>query len=347
MQNKLFKFLKKMTNWQKSNRGFTLIELLVALVISTIVIGIAGFGMVAILTMDNRAEASIERQVDLNRAFDFLTNEIHMAQRINFTATTAANGTTVTVNDVVASSGVKLSDLGNYGTIVLYLEIPINDPPGVCPANSPSNAGFAPPSPSNYDRIIYDIRANTGVWLDPRVINRYGRIPNSNGTIDPCSDPVASDIFVDAISDININPSNCKSPAVLSGSGGFYACTERLKVDLYLRGKGTQATAYNIASKAVSRLSNGTTTPPLTLSGTRSPSTDTMNLSWTWTGAAKGVTFKLVQRVSGVDTEIYNGSDLTFSSTLKGNLKDSNCYTVTAIVDSNPPVDSNQVCEPK
>lgn len=172
MQNKLFKLLKKVANWQKRDRGFSLIELLVAMTISTIIIGIAGFGIVTILTMNNRAEASIERQVDLNRAFDFLTNEIPMAQKINFTATTVANGTTVTVNDVVTSSGLNLADLGNYGTTVLYLEIPTGDPPGVCPAGSP-NAGLAPPAPSNYDRVVYDIRANTGVWLDPQAIHRY------------------------------------------------------------------------------------------------------------------------------------------------------------------------------
>ena len=70
MRNKLFKLLKKVANWQRLNRGFTLIELLVAMTISTIILGIAGFGIVTILTMNNRAEASIERQVDLNRAFD-------------------------------------------------------------------------------------------------------------------------------------------------------------------------------------------------------------------------------------------------------------------------------------
>ncbi len=346
MKSEFFKFFKKVFNWQKLNRGFTLIELLIAVVISTIVIAIAGFGIVAILTMDNRAEASIERQVDLNRAFDFLTNEIRMAQKINSTATTAANGSTVTLNNVVASSGLDLAELGSYDTIVLYLEIPINDPPTVCPAGSP-NAGLAPPSPSNYDRVIYDIRANTGVWLDPQVINRYGRIPSINGTIDPCSNPVPSDIFVDAISDVDINPTNCNSPAVLSGKGGFYACTEGLKVDLYLRGRGTNATAYNIVSKAVSRLS-GTATIALTLSGTRVASTNTMNLNWAWTGSPSGVTFKLVRSVNGgAATEIYQGTALNTSSTLVGNPNDANCYIVTAIVGSNTPINSNQVCELK
>ena len=345
MQNKLFKFLKILFNWQRPNKGFTLVELLVAMVISTIVIGIAGFGIVTILTMDNKAEASIERQVDLNRAFDFLTNEIHMARKINSTDTTVANGTTVTVNDVVANSGLKLADLGNYGTLVLYLEIPIDNPPATCPKNK-SNGGSAPPEPSNYDRVVYDIRANTGVWLDPRVINRYGRIPSSDGTINPCSAPVSSDIFVDAISDVDIKPTNCTIPSVLSGSGGFYACTQGLNVNLYLRSRGNNKTAYSIASKAVSRLS-GIVSAPLTLSGKRLFSTDTMNFTWTWTGSSSGVIFKLVRCVNGVDEEVYKGSGLNASTTLFGNPKDQNCYTVTAIVNSTTPVMSNKVCEPK
>ncbi len=193
--------------------------------------------------------------------------------------------------------------------------------------------------------MVYDLRPSTGVWLNPRVINRYGRIPTSNGTIDPCSNPVAGDIFVDAISDIDINPTNCNPPAVLAGSGGFYVCTQGLKVELYLRSRGTNTTAYNIASRAVSRL-GGITTLALTLSGARLPSSNTMNLAWKWTGSS-GVVFKLIQRVNGVDTEIYNGSALNATTTLSGNLNDLNCYTVTAIVDSNTQIDSNQVCEPK
>lgn len=345
MQVQFFRFLKRIITGKIFNRGFTLIELLVAVVISTIVISVAGFGIVTILTMNDRAEASIERQVDLNRAFDFLTNEIRMAQKINFTTTTAANGTTVTVDDVVASSGLDLAELGNYGTAILYLEIPIDNPPVVCPANSP-NAGFAPPEPSNYDRVIYDLRPNTGVWLNPRVINRYGRIPSLNGTIDPCSNPVSEDVFVDAISDVDINPTNCDPPAVLSGSGGFYACTRDLQVDLYLRSRGNNTTAYNLASKAVSRLGNSMA-EALTLSGTRLFGTNTMNLTWTWAGASSGVTFRLIRSVNKNETEEYSGSNLNASSTLSGNLNDLNCYTVTAIVNLNTEAVSNQVCEPK
>lgn len=343
--SKIFIF-SKIVGTQKPSAGFTLVELLVAALISIIVISIAGFGIVTILAINKKAEARTERRIDLSRAFDFITNEIRMTRRINRTATTVANGTTITVDDVVTSSSLSLSDLGSYGTIVLYLEIPITSAiPATCPAGGP-NAGSVPPTPADHDRVVYDIRSNTTTWLGPRVINRYGRIPKSGGTIDPCSNPISSDILVDSISDINISPTpTCNLPAVLSGTKGFYACVNGRQVDVYLQSRVTDTEAHNLTSRAVSRLRSSTTAAPI-LAGTRSPGTDTMNLSWTWTGSSS-VTFKLYQRVGGVTTEIYSGSDLSTPSTLTGMAGEPNCYTVTATVGSNTSPYSNQVCESK
>lgn len=335
----------KLVGIHKPSAGFTLVELLVAALISIIVISMAGFGIVTILAINKKAESRTERRIDLSRAFDFISNEIRMSRRINRTATTVANGTSITVNDVVTSSGLSLSALGSYGTIVLYLEIPINSAiPATCPAGSP-NAGSVPPTPADYDRVVYDIRSNTTTWLGPRVINRYGRIPKSDGTIDPCSNPISSDILVDSISDINISPL-CDLPAVLSGIRGFYACVNGRQVDVYLQSRVTDTEAHNLTSRAVSRLRSSTTAAPPVLAGTRSPATNTMNLSWTWPGSGS-VTFKLYQRVGGVTTEIYSGSDLSAPSTLTGTAGAPNCYTVTATVGSNTSPYSNQVCESK
>lgn len=342
--SKIF-IVSKIVGTQKPSAGFTLVELLVAALISIIVISMAGFGIVTILSISKKAEARTERRIDLSRAFDFITNEIRMTRRINRTATTVANGTSITVDDVVTSSGLSLSALGSYGTIALYLEIPITSAiPATCPAGGP-NAGSAPPTPADHDRVVYDIRSNTSTWLGPSVINRYGRIPKSDGTIDPCSNPISSDILVDSISDINISPT-CNLPAVLSGTKGFYACVNGRQVDVYLQSRVTNTEAHNLTSRVVSRLRSSTTEPAPILAGTRSPATDTMNLSWTWTGSGS-VTFKLYQRVGGVTTEIYSGSDLSRPSTLTGIAGEPNCYTVTATVGSNTSPYSNEVCESK
>ncbi len=71
-----------MKNWSKlsssysSTRGFTLVELLVAVAITGIVITVAGFGLVAILQANKKAEAATERRIELNRAIDYIANDI-------------------------------------------------------------------------------------------------------------------------------------------------------------------------------------------------------------------------------------------------------------------------------
>jgi len=253
-----FSKIYKILNISQSSAGFTLIELLVAMAITSIVVSLTGFGLVAMTNKNKTYEAQTRSRIELSRASDFITDEIRMARRINRTDTTIANGTTVTVDNVVTSSGLSLSALGSHGTIVLYLEIPITaNIPTTCPTGGP-NPGSAPPSPSTYDRVVYDIRPSTSPWLSPRTIYRYGRIPSIDGTINPCSSPVASAVLVDSISATNINPTSCTTPAVLSGAEGFYACVNGRLVDLYLRGttqvNGVETELYNLSSKGFSRV---------------------------------------------------------------------------------------------
>jgi prepilin-type N-terminal cleavage/methylation domain-containing protein len=275
MKNHYFK-IYIILNISQSSAGFTLIELLVAMAITSIVVSLTGFGLVAMTNKNKTYEAQTRSRIELSRASDFIIDEIRMARRINTTT-----NTTLTAGDAAVASntaiqfaqaedttstppkpstpalGIDLNDLSARNKIVLYLEIPITvNIPTTCPTGGP-NPGSAPPSPSTYDRVVYDIRTNTTTWLPPRVIYRYGRIPSIDGTINPCSSPVASAVFVDSISATNINPT-CNSPAVLSGAEGFYACVNGRLVDLYLRGttqvNGVETELYNMSSKGFSRV---------------------------------------------------------------------------------------------
>lgn len=262
----------KVFNVRSSSAGFTLIELMIAMALTTIVVSIAGFGLVAMTSSNTKAEAKTQRRIELSRASDFIMDEIRMARRIN----TTTNTTDTAGNAVVASNtaisfqqaenttstpnkpstpalGIDLTDNSARAKIVLYLEIPITgNIPTTCPNGGP-NEGKAPPNPATYDRVVYDIRANTSNWLSPRTINRYGRFPRNDGTIDPCSTPVASEALVDSISDTNINPT-CISPAIRSGTEGFYACVNGRTVDLYLRSKVTSTENYHLNSKGFARV---------------------------------------------------------------------------------------------
>lgn len=233
--------------------GFTLVELLVAVAITGIVATGVGFGLVSILQANRKAEAQTTMRMDLNRSLDFIADEIRSARRVNTTTNSAT-----TASAAVTASNTALTfnpGLGSTGTISLYLEIPITENiPTTCPAGGP-NAGSTPPSPSSYDRVIYDIRSNSSTWLGPRVIYRYGRTPRADGTINPCSTPVASQALVDSVADTGTAPT-CNSPAVLSGAEGFYACVDGRKVDLYINGKFTypgNSDTYSVKSSVFAR----------------------------------------------------------------------------------------------
>jgi prepilin-type N-terminal cleavage/methylation domain-containing protein len=239
MKNYLKTYLK-IYNVHSSSAGFTLIELLVAMALTTIVVTAAGFGLITIMDNNKKAEAKTERRIELSRALDFMMDEIRMARRINTTT-----NTTTTASAAVTASNTATAfspSLGSTGTIVLYLEIPLS--PTTCSGS---------PGPT-FDRVVYDIRSSTSTWLSPRTINRYGRIPGNNGTIDPCSNPVASEALVDSISDTNINPTCTSDAAVKSGAEGFYACVNGRLVDLYLRSKVTSTENYDLSGKGFSRI---------------------------------------------------------------------------------------------
>lgn len=246
----------KIFNRCSSSAGFTLIELLVAMTLTTIVVSLTGFGLVAMTNKNKTYEAQTQKRIELSRASDFIMDEIRTARRINTTNTVTTASAAVTASNTALAFSPTL---GSTGTIVLYLEIPITgNIPTTCPTGGP-NAGSAPPEPSTYDRVIYDIRSSTSTWLNPRTINRYGRIPNIddipniNGKIDPCSNPQPSEALIDSISDTNINPT-CTSPAVRSGAEGFYACVNGRLVELYLRSKITASENYDLKSKGFSRI---------------------------------------------------------------------------------------------
>lgn len=229
----------KIVNTQSPSAGFTLIELLIAMSLTMVAVGLGGFGLVRIMTINIEAEAKTQRRTEIYRATEFISNEVRMARGVNRTPTIILNAGN-TLDAVVTSSGLTPSSaLGaSYGTIVLYLEIPITAT-GACT--------------STYDRVIYNIIPNTASWLGPRMINRYGRTPNIDGTINPCTLPT-NETFIDSISDSNISPT-CASPAISAGSGGFYSCVNGRQVDIHLRSKVSNTETENANTKAFTRIS--------------------------------------------------------------------------------------------
>jgi|GEM_PF-3341007 len=324
-------------------KGFTLVELLVATMMTGLVVSLAGFGVVTATQANQRTEAIAARRYDLSRAFDFITNEIRMATRINQSQTMQATDAS-SMSSLLASVGLSASDGGNSSTPVLYLEIPITSPvPNVCPAGGP-NAGVPPPQPATYDQVVYDIRPSGKDWLGPNSIYRYGRVPRSNGNIDPCSDPVASDTLVDAIADrVSASPS-CPTPGHRIGKDGFQVCVDGTQVDLFMRSEISNVEIHRLSSTATSRTGNSQPTPVLT--GTRKAGTNTINLSWQWSGSITGVTFVayVIDSKTATKTQIYSGASTSHSTEMTSTVGDQHCYIVTATVGAFASPESNSVC---
>jgi prepilin-type N-terminal cleavage/methylation domain-containing protein len=232
--------------------GFTLIELLIASLLVSVVILVAWTGLLSIMNMTQAAEARTARQTELNQALDFMTNEIRMARSINASESLSADGTNVTLENVITSAGVDPAALGNYGTIGLYLERPtLKDIPAVCPPGGP-NAGDPPPAPADFDPVVYDIRPSPGGWLQPRMVARYGRTPSSDGSVNPCNNPVSSDPMVDALSTTMKTTPTCSG--VLSGEGGFYSCVNAKEVNLFFQSDISNVEAKMVTSTVTSRV---------------------------------------------------------------------------------------------
>ncbi|WP_299404037.1 prepilin-type N-terminal cleavage/methylation domain-containing protein [Acaryochloris sp. IP29b_bin.148] len=324
----------------KVRNGFTLVELLVAAGITSLVVSIAGFGVIAATRTNQRTEAIAARRHDLSRAFDFISNEIRMATRINqsqvMQATNAAS-----MSNMLTSAGL---DASNWNNPVLYLEIPISaQVPNVCPMGGP-NAGSPPPQPTTYDQVVYDIRPSSQDWLAPNAIHRYGRIPKSDGSIDPCSNPVASDTLVDAIAEQIDTTPTCPAPGVLVGKGGFQACVKGSQVDLTMRSKISDVEIHRLSSTATSRSVNSSPVPVLT--ATQQPGTNQIDLSWQWSGSMNGVTFEVNKEVitTAQKSQIYSGSSMSNATEMTGSTGDQHCYTVIAKVGQITSSASNKVC---
>jgi prepilin-type N-terminal cleavage/methylation domain-containing protein len=243
------KFIKLLQIKKKSS-GFTLVELMVAMLITSLVISATGFGLVSITNKDKREKAETERRVELNRALDFIADEVRQAKPI----ATDASADLSTI-----APGFDSTDK----TPVLTLQIP-----------------------DVKQRVIYYIASppSNSVWLGPKVIYRWGPNFGNNGQYTNADNaPITGnnnprnwqgEPLADLI--VNTTPSsnpNCDSgwtanPAVASRTG-FYACVDPSGkiADIHLRGKLTDAYGNSrdpleVSSKVFARPYN----PPFTLS---------------------------------------------------------------------------------
>ena len=83
-------YFSKTIGIERKSHGFTLIELLIAALITSVVILVAGNGLISIMTANQQAEADSQRRMDLNRALDYISDDIREASSVS---TTVPSGT--------------------------------------------------------------------------------------------------------------------------------------------------------------------------------------------------------------------------------------------------------------
>ena len=196
MKNKEFhKLLKK--NKYKSNSGFTLTELLVGLIMGTIVIAGAGWGLINILRTTKTETSRVASRNETSRAFNFISDEIKAAQSMDvldadFNIDTVAPG--FSTNTGETADKVRLS-----------LRVPGVD-----------------------QRIVYYLVPSTGSWQKPLTIYRWGPNLDTDGSYSNPNDPDnwTEEALIDGISDETLTADGCDVDDNNSDETykGFFAC---------------------------------------------------------------------------------------------------------------------------
>jgi hypothetical protein len=328
----------------------------------SLVILVAWTGLISVFNMSLSAQAKTARKVELNTAVDLLTSEIRHAQSVNQSGDVIPNGTTITLADVVTNGGVNLEDLGSYGDIALYLEMPFDSAaPLVCPQNS-ENAGQAPMGPKTYDPVVYDIRPSPTGWLTPNALVRYGRIPELDGSINPCRNPISRDVVADALADGSDFSLSCNG-GIASGGLGFHTCLNNKNIEFIFQssiaGVDVTPTMTTVTPRtldfypdATSSGSLGSINPALSLTSNESAEPGIFQLQWVWSGEnsqainVKSYSLDVAWPSGGLVTSVDSGSrSFNFNArNISLSETDKICFSIKAVIAEGSVITSNQSC---
>ncbi|MGK7882425.1 MAG: hypothetical protein AB4060_20330 [Crocosphaera sp.] len=179
--------------------GFTLTQLLAGSLLSSLVITIAGWGLVHFLSVDQKASAKGDIQYNSNRALAFIADEVKLA-------------TTIESDAVAALAKAREFTLPDGAQPILVLQL--RDLP---------------------EPVIYYTKEAEGVWDGPYMMERWGPGFEADGEYDSTDinnpETWESDVVIDRIDDTPENP-NCPRDWQASNTNstrGFNACVNPQK----------------------------------------------------------------------------------------------------------------------
>ena len=130
--------------------GFTLIELMMASMLTVIVVGVAGYGTLVMLRENTASSIASDTQYNLNRAADFIIEEIRSSGNV------IADSSLTTILSTIGAGGVC-------------------DTTGTTPVLGLSVNGSATTN------VVYYRKAPGSPWLGTNAIYRCGPALDSNG----------------------------------------------------------------------------------------------------------------------------------------------------------------------
>lgn len=118
------KRLLRLLHHPSTNAGFTIVELIIAMAVTSVMITLAGYGLTTMLRANQQSGSEISRRATLNRALDFMADEVRMARSI--TTPTSAD---VPSHPCGPATGVMTLVMPNNLRVVYYTH-DINGCPG-------------------------------------------------------------------------------------------------------------------------------------------------------------------------------------------------------------------------
>ncbi|MBD1913662.1 MULTISPECIES: prepilin-type N-terminal cleavage/methylation domain-containing protein [unclassified Leptolyngbya] len=110
------KRLLRFLHYSPTTAGFTIVELIIAMVVTSIMITLAGYGLTTMLRANQQSGSEISRRANLNRALDFMADEVRMARTI-----TVPTSTDVPSQSCGPTTGVMTLVMPDSSRIVYYV----------------------------------------------------------------------------------------------------------------------------------------------------------------------------------------------------------------------------------
>jgi prepilin-type N-terminal cleavage/methylation domain-containing protein len=177
--NKLLTILTKIL-FSPLSRGFTLIELMIAVFISALIIAGASFILINTLEQNSKAQQASSNRIYLNRALNFMADEVRRARSINLASVpTAAIPVSPIIDPAVTPQAVLVLDIpGLSESVVYHLAKPHSSQPWTGPRV------IYRWGPAIDVVNFYSNPSNPGAWVNQPLIDGISDATPPN---DPCS----------------------------------------------------------------------------------------------------------------------------------------------------------------